>query len=78
MFACHAIDNPDIKSELQLLRSYAPNLDPELLLKLARAFYDLRQLTQDGVIAVGFACLPRCCCCGGGVMWCVVVIVRSD
>ncbi|KAI8393920.1 AAA domain-containing protein [Radiomyces spectabilis] len=48
VFSCHAVDNPDMASELYLLRKYGPNVPEDLLEKLSAAFTDLRKLTDEG------------------------------
>ncbi|KAJ3368340.1 von Willebrand factor A domain-containing protein 8 [Allomyces arbusculus] len=50
VFASHAIDNPDVPSEVAMLQQYAPNVAVPLLEKLSRAFAELRVNVQDGDI----------------------------
>ena len=50
IFACHCIDNPDPKSELELLLNYAPGIPKGILEKLVASFNDLRALVEKGVI----------------------------
>ncbi|KPI95707.1 Uncharacterized protein KIAA0564-like [Papilio xuthus] len=38
LFSCHAVDNPSIESELELLRSYGPNVPGDVMKKLVEAF----------------------------------------
>eukprot|EP01043_Picozoa_sp_COSAG02_P055729 COSAG02_NODE_6512_length_3526_cov_1.616574_2_plen_106_part_00 len=48
VFACHAIDNPDQSSEMEMLRSYAPDLDVDTIMSLSTAFMDLRAMQDTG------------------------------
>ena len=55
LFAAHAIDNPDLTSEMQLLRSYGKQLPEEILKKLVLAFGELRGLADKGQIAYPYS-----------------------
>jgi MoxR-like ATPase len=55
VFATHVVGNPDARSELQLLRAYAPDVDPALLRRLVAAFADLRRLVSDGALAYPYS-----------------------
>lgn len=55
IFSIHVIDNPDINSEIELLRSYAPNVSEDILRKLCLLFNDLRELVQNGVLSYPFS-----------------------
>nr|KAJ3422948.1 von Willebrand factor A domain-containing protein 8 [Polyrhizophydium stewartii] len=55
VFACHAVDNPDAQSEMQLLKNYAPNVSDELLMKLIASFKDLRRLVDEGLISYPYS-----------------------
>jgi hypothetical protein len=48
VFSTHCVDNPDLDSELQLLRRYGPDVERSTLEKLALAFRDLREKVEDG------------------------------
>jgi MoxR-like ATPase len=50
IFASHTIDNPDAASEVSLLASYAPDVPPAVLDKLANSFAELRMLVEDGLL----------------------------
>ena len=50
MFSCHAIDNPDIESELSMLRQYGPSVPENILRKLVLAFGELRDMADQGLI----------------------------
>ncbi|KAI8991241.1 AAA domain-containing protein [Mycotypha africana] len=55
VFSCHAVDNPDMLSEMFLLRKYGPNVSEDLLMKLSSAFTDLRKLTDEGLITYPYS-----------------------
>ncbi|KHJ47859.1 hypothetical protein D918_02018 [Trichuris suis] len=48
LLACHAIDNPDLESELEMLRHYGSNVSEAVLVKLTAAFSELRALADSG------------------------------
>jgi len=49
------IDNPDIKSEQALLRSYAPSMSQHLLDALTSSFAELRSLNEGGLLAYPYS-----------------------
>ncbi|ORZ40870.1 AAA domain-domain-containing protein [Catenaria anguillulae PL171] len=51
----HPIENPDVPSEVQMLRQYAPKVDEKVLERLARAFAELRDKAQDGSIGYPYS-----------------------
>jgi MoxR-like ATPase len=55
VFSCHAVDNPDMLSEMFLLRKYGPDVSEDLLGKLSSAFTDLRKLTDEGLISYPYS-----------------------
>ncbi|KAL7311976.1 hypothetical protein PS15m_009681 [Mucor circinelloides] len=55
VFSCHAVDNPDMTSEMFLLRKYGPEVSEDLLVKLSSAFTDLRKLTDEGLISYPYS-----------------------
>ncbi|KAJ1482815.1 hypothetical protein T484DRAFT_1802874, partial [Baffinella frigidus] len=55
VLSCHAIDNPDMLSEVALLRAYAPDVAPELLQRLSHLFADLRAAVEDGTLAYPYS-----------------------
>ncbi|KAI7898653.1 AAA domain-containing protein [Cokeromyces recurvatus] len=55
VFSCHAVDNPDMLSEMFLLRKYGPHVSKDLLMKLSSAFTDLRKLTDEGLISYPYS-----------------------
>ncbi|KAK7499225.1 hypothetical protein BaRGS_00009485, partial [Batillaria attramentaria] len=50
IFSCHAIDNPDVESELSMLRQYGPSVPETTLRKLVLAFGELRDMADQGLI----------------------------
>lgn len=50
IFSAHAIDNPDIESELSMLRQYGPEVPEDILRKLVLAFGELRDMADQGLI----------------------------
>lgn len=55
VFSSHSIDNPDMESELALLRKYAPHVPEDVLVKLTTAFNDLRRLVDEGLISYPYS-----------------------
>lgn len=55
VFSCHAVDNPDMASEMYLLRKYGPNVPEDLLEKMSAAFTDLRKLVDEGLISYPYS-----------------------
>uniref|UniRef100_K3W7I1 VWFA domain-containing protein n=1 Tax=Globisporangium ultimum (strain ATCC 200006 / CBS 805.95 / DAOM BR144) TaxID=431595 RepID=K3W7I1_GLOUD len=55
VFASHAIENPDEESELALLKAYAPNVPVDILRRLCKAFAELRELVDKGVITYPYS-----------------------
>ena len=47
-FDARVVSNPDLESEIQLLASYAPSLNQEIIRALASSFSDLRLLSDNG------------------------------
>jgi von Willebrand factor A domain-containing protein 8 len=54
-FRSHVIPNPDLDSEIELLRSYAPKTDRKDLSSLAKSFAELRQLFESGDISYPYS-----------------------
>jgi MoxR-like ATPase len=50
IFSCHAVDNPDMESEMSMLRQYGPDVPETILRKLVLAFGDLRSMADQGLI----------------------------
>ena len=55
IFSTHSISNPDIISEMALLKNYAPDVDEAVLKALSNSFSELRNLVSDGVIAYPYS-----------------------
>ncbi|KAJ3336274.1 von Willebrand factor A domain-containing protein 8 [Gonapodya sp. JEL0774] len=55
VFSSHSIDNPDMDSELAMLRKYAPHVPEDVLVKLTMAFNDLRRLVDEGLISYPYS-----------------------
>ncbi|CAO3686219.1 unnamed protein product [Umbelopsis ramanniana] len=55
VFSCHAVDNPDMASEMYLLKKYGPNVPEDLLEKMSAAFTDLRKLVDEGLISYPYS-----------------------
>ena len=62
VFACHAIDNPDQSSEMDMLRSYAPDIDIEIIRSLSTAFMDLRAMQDSGQLLYPYVCIRAMLC----------------
>jgi len=55
MFSCHAVDNPSVSSELDMLRQYGANVPESSLRKLVAAFGELRDLADRGLISYPYS-----------------------
>lgn len=55
IFSCHAIDNPDMESEMEMLRQYGPDVPEGTLRKLVQAFGELRDMADQGLIAYPYS-----------------------
>ncbi|PIK51485.1 putative von Willebrand factor A domain-containing protein 8 [Apostichopus japonicus] len=55
IFSCHAIDNPDIESELAMLRRYGPEVPEQTLKKLVLAFSELRSMADQSLISYPYS-----------------------
>ena len=55
LFSCHAIDNPEMESEVQLLKQYGPNVDEKLIKKLVKAFGELRSMADTSQISYPYS-----------------------
>lgn len=55
IFSCHAIDNPDMDSEMEMLKQYGPDVSISTLRKLIQAFGELRDLADQGLIAYPYS-----------------------
>jgi hypothetical protein len=64
-FSTHTIPNPDLESEIELLRSYATNIDDATLHKVVRSFGELRYLSEKGDISYPYSTREA-----GESVWC--------
>ncbi|XP_025079335.1 von Willebrand factor A domain-containing protein 8-like isoform X2 [Pomacea canaliculata] len=55
IFSCHAIDNPDVESEMAMLRQYGPHVPEATLHKLVLAFGELRNMADQGLISYPYS-----------------------
>ncbi|KAK3754019.1 hypothetical protein QZH41_020304, partial [Actinostola sp. cb2023] len=55
IFSCHAVDNPDFKSEMAMLRQYGPSVPEDVLIKLVNAFGELRSRADQGLISYPYS-----------------------
>ncbi|GFO07343.1 von Willebrand factor a domain-containing protein 8-like [Plakobranchus ocellatus] len=55
IFSCHAIDNPDMESEMAMLRQYGPDVSDTTLHRLVSAFADLREMADQGLISYPYS-----------------------
>ncbi|CAH2048800.1 unnamed protein product, partial [Iphiclides podalirius] len=55
LFSCHAVDNPSVESELELLRSYGPNVPGDVMRKLVQAFAVLRNMADQGQLTYPYS-----------------------
>ncbi|KAK6644124.1 hypothetical protein RUM43_000391 [Polyplax serrata] len=50
LFSCHTVDNPSTESEISLLKQYGPNVPEDVILKLVKAFGELRDMADKGLV----------------------------
>ncbi|XP_026327671.1 von Willebrand factor A domain-containing protein 8-like [Hyposmocoma kahamanoa] len=55
LFSCHAVDNPSIDSEMELLRSYGPDVPHDVMKKLVKAFATLRDMADQGQLTYPYS-----------------------
>lgn len=55
LFSCHAVDNPSIDSEMELLRSYGPDVPEDVMKKLVEAFAVLRNMADQGQLTYPYS-----------------------
>ncbi|XP_012146606.2 von Willebrand factor A domain-containing protein c12.2 isoform X1 [Megachile rotundata] len=55
LFSTHAVDNPTVENEIQLLKQYGPNVDREIILKLVKAFGELRNMADQGLVSYPYS-----------------------
>jgi von Willebrand factor A domain-containing protein 8 len=54
-FSVRVISNPDLNSEMNLLRSYAPSLEEHSIRSIASSFGELRQFSDNGDISYPYS-----------------------
>ncbi|KAF9269491.1 hypothetical protein L218DRAFT_915635 [Marasmius fiardii PR-910] len=54
-FSAHSVSNPDLLSERKLLEQLAPEIDPDLILRLVGAFNDLRTEYDKGTLSYPYS-----------------------
>jgi von Willebrand factor A domain-containing protein 8 len=62
-FALHSLANPDMRSEVALLRGYAPTVPVEVLRSLSMAFGELRSMCADGQLSYPISTRELIQCC---------------
>lgn len=50
LFSCHIVDNPSVESEIALLKQYGPDVPENTIVKLVKAFGELRDLADKGCV----------------------------
>lgn len=55
VFSSHAVDNPDIESEMTLLRSVGPSVPQERLVQLCMLFTELREMVEKGQLSYPYS-----------------------
>ncbi|XP_077987566.1 von Willebrand factor A domain-containing protein 8-like [Glandiceps talaboti] len=55
IFSCHGVDNPNMESEMAMLRQYGPEVPEHVLKKLVLAFGELREMADQGLIAYPYS-----------------------
>jgi len=61
VFASHAIETPDVASEVALLRSYGPSVPEEHIVRLLMLFSDLRRMFDAGTLAYPYSTRELVC-----------------
>ncbi|GBP05227.1 von Willebrand factor A domain-containing protein 8 [Eumeta japonica] len=55
LFSCHAVDNPSIDSEMELLKQYGPDVPQDVMKKLVKAFAVLREMADRGQLTYPYS-----------------------
>ncbi|XP_015436768.1 PREDICTED: von Willebrand factor A domain-containing protein 8 [Dufourea novaeangliae] len=55
LFSTHAVDNPSIDDEIQLLKQYGPRVDEKVIFKLVKAFGELRDMADKGLVSYPYS-----------------------
>lgn len=55
LFSTHSVDNPNIQSEIHLLKQYGPDVNDQVILKLVKAFDELRNMADKGLVSYPYS-----------------------
>ncbi|XP_076231251.1 von Willebrand factor A domain-containing protein c12.2 [Calliopsis andreniformis] len=55
LFSTHAVDNPSVENEIQLLKQYGPHVNEDVILKLVKAFGELRSMADQGLVSYPYS-----------------------
>ncbi|KAK0097221.1 hypothetical protein PV326_002877 [Microctonus aethiopoides] len=55
LFSTHSIDNPSLENEISLLKQYGPDVDDKIIQKLVRAFGELRNMSDLGLVSYPYS-----------------------
>ncbi|XP_076766995.1 von Willebrand factor A domain-containing protein c12.2 [Xylocopa sonorina] len=55
LFSTHSVDNPSFENEIHLLRQYGPNVDNKIIFKLVKAFGELRNMADQGLVSYPYS-----------------------
>ena len=55
VLSCHVLDNPDLESEMALLKAYGPNVPEGLLRRIGELFAELRRMSEQGGISYPYS-----------------------
>lgn len=55
LFSTHAVDNPSVENEIQLLKQYGPHVNEEVILQLVKAFGELRNMADQGLVSYPYS-----------------------
>lgn len=55
MYCSHIVENPDVDSEILLLKQYGPDVPEEVLRRLTSLFHDLRKLVNEGLLGYPYS-----------------------
>lgn len=55
LFSTHSVDNPKFDSEIKLLKQYGPDVDDRIIMKLVKAFGELRNKSDQGLVSYPYS-----------------------
>ncbi|CAL7944841.1 unnamed protein product [Xylocopa violacea] len=55
LFSTHSVDNPSFENEIHLLKQYGPNVDNKIIFKLVKAFGELRNMADQGLVSYPYS-----------------------